>query len=77
MLRANLFLVKILLLLLFKSQEKFKQLADELSQHKLRHPGKSSLMIKFIMNRAFRNIVYKPSLGLYPVPYKLELYKNV
>ena len=60
-----------------EQQEKFKQLADELGQHKLRHPSKSSLMIKFIMNRAFRNIVYKPSLGLYPVPYKLKLYKNV
>ncbi len=60
-----------------EQQEKFKRLADELGQHKLRHPSKSSLIIKFIMNRAFRNIVYKPSLGLYPVPYKLKLYKNV
>ncbi|MDA3915761.1 MAG: hypothetical protein PF690_02160 [Deltaproteobacteria bacterium] len=60
-----------------EQQQKFKKLADELGQHKLRHTNKSSLMIKFIMNRAFRNLVYKPSLGLYPVPYKLELYKNV
>jgi len=60
-----------------EQQKKFQQLADELKQNQIRHPSKSSLMIKFIMNRAFRNIVYKPSLGLYPVPYKLELYKNV
>lgn len=58
-------------------REKFEKLEKNTAINRSQQAGQFNLMIKLVANQVFRNAVYKPNLGLFPGPYKIDLYKNV
>lgn len=57
--------------------KRFQAYAVEMNHQQAPEPSRMKLGVQFTVNRLYRNGVYKPLLGLFPVPYKLERYKNV